>query len=198
LNISIRITLVLILSSLLVCGCELFTTRDPQPPDGANGGGWQFPSEPRTVLDNLSESVGRRSSVDYLRSFATSDVGLPEMRFVADPGSAANYPGLFDDWGIRQETAFVGSLFSSSNLPLDSLSELTLDMQRTQVLGDSALITAQYSLHLGHLRESAPRVVSGRFDFEILRGNDGGWYVQLWSDYRNEGQACWSDLKAQF
>ncbi|MDP8228708.1 MAG: hypothetical protein P9M15_04580 [Candidatus Electryoneaceae bacterium] len=157
-----------------------------------------MPHSPRTVLENLKTAIGRRSSVDYLRNLASVELGLEPFQFIADPQTSVNYKPIFDDWGIKQETAYAQALFSSSNLPLDSLAELTFTIEQETVLGDSATLNAHYDLHIGHLRDASPRMMEGHLEFRLLRGNDGGWYIQHWSDVRLGGQLCWSDLKAHF
>ena len=183
---------------LWLCGCELFSTRSVEDPSGSSGVGWVLPLKPRTVLDNMQTAVGRRSSVDYLRSFASEDLGLEPFQFIADPQTSVNYKPTFDDWGIKQETAYAQALFSSANLPLYSLSEVSFVVEQETVLGDSATLNAHYDLHIEHLRDTAPRIMEGHLEFRLLRGNDGGWYIQQWSDVRLGGQKCWSELKAHF
>ena len=189
---------IIILGLLIPTGCELFTTRTPEEPEGTSGEGWRFPLTQMTVLDNLVSAIGRRSEVDYMRAFDLGGVEVPSLEFHADPETASNHPGIFDDWGIEKERAHIQSLLSPTNLPYDSLSELVIEIDRETVLGDSADLVAQYHLHLGHLRDSAPRDMEGRLEFRLFRAMNGGWFVQRWVDFRIAGQACWSDLKAQF
>ncbi len=186
----------------LICcefiGCELFTTRAVEPPTGSSGEGWTLPLNPRAVVDNLENAIGRRSDVDYLRSLASDDVGLEPFQFYADPQTMVNFPSLFDDWSTKQETNFAQSLFSPSNLPLDSIVTVSFNIEQETVIGDSSSLNARYELNLGHVRDNAPRQMEGRLDLYMLRGDDGGWYIQRWYDVRIGGQQCWSDLKAQF
>jgi len=183
--------------AVLSAGCELFTTRAPQEPLGSNGEGWNLPLTPRDVLTNLENSIGRRSDVDYSHSFSSPDVGVAAFVFIADPQTAADNPGQFDYWGLTEEKRFAQTLFNPANLPLDSLATVTFSVSQERVVSDSAKINAGYSLHLGHLR-NAPRRMEGQLEMNLLRGNDGGWYIQRWSDLRNGGSPCWSDLKAKF
>ncbi len=197
---NIRLNLAkLILIILLLSGCGLFSTRTPEEPEGGSNIEWQFPRTPRIVVENLEVAVGRRSSVDYMRSFSTEDVGSAEFVFEADPDAEANNPDVFEDWDIERERNHVQSLFSPSNLPLDSLAELLIEITREPViLGDSADLSAEYELAVGHLRDAAPRRMDGYLDFSLKRADDGGWYIRFWRDKRIAGHHCWSDLKAQF
>lgn len=181
-----------------ITGCELFSTRAVETPTGTSGEGWVLPLSPLTVMENLISSIGRRSDVDYMRSFASQDNGMQQFSFYPDPQSESSYPGVFEGWSNPHEEAFIQSLFSPTNLPLDSIAEFRFEVQQETVLGDSSSINAYYSLHLGHVRESVARNVDGRLEFYLLRGQDGGWYIQRWYDVRIGDQPCWSDLKAQF
>jgi hypothetical protein len=193
----VKVCFIWIISCELI-GCELFTTRAVEPPSGSTGEGWILPLNPRAVIDNMGNAIERRSDVDYLKSLASDEVGLEPFKFHADPQTLVNYPNLFNEWSISQETNFAQSLFSPSTLPLDSMATVNFNIEQETVLGDSASLGAQYNLHLGHVRDSAPRQIEGWLDFYLLRGDDGGWYIQRWHDVRIGGQPCWSDLKAQF
>jgi len=182
---------------LFVTGCDLFTTRTPEEPTGSSGEGWNLPLNPRDVLTNMENSIGRRSDVDYAHNFSSEESGLPLFRFVADPQSVADNPGRLDSWGLTEEKRYAQTLFNPANLPLDSIASVAFAVTQEQLFGDSARVNAGYNLHLGHLR-SAPRVMEGQLEFNLLRGNDGGWYIHRWSDLRAGGHACWSDLKAKF
>lgn len=190
------ITIELVLSLLLLSGCELFSTRDPETPTGSSSGQWQFPTEPAVVLDNLQNAVGRRASVDYMRSFGIGEEDI--LVFLPDPKTVANHPGRLDGWGYYREQKFVESLFNPAVLPLDSIASLTMEITRSSTLADSAEISASYLLHLGHTVENAPIEMEGRTEFLLNRGSDGGWRIHQWTDFRSSGAACLSDLKAQF
>ncbi len=184
---------------ILLSGCDLFSTRNPEEPAGGSTSEWQFPRTPRVVVENLEVSVGRRSSADYMRSFLPDEGEGSDFIFEPDPETAANNPDKFAAWDIERERSCVQSLFSTSNLPLDSLAELSIVLTREPVLlGDSADLSADYELAVGHLRDAAPRRMKGYLDFKMVRTADGGWYVYIWRDKRLAGQHCWSDLKAQF
>ena len=181
---------------VLACGCELFTTREPESPTGSSSSGWQFPRNPRTVLENLSNSIGRRSSVDYLRTFSSEEAEENGFIFIPDPKTINNHLGHFDGWGVERERKYAEALFNPGVLPLDSISSLSYEVDFETVIGDSADISAIYGLHLGisDVLENAPHRMEGRMDFKLVRGTDGEWIVKRWKDYRIAGEPCWSDL----
>jgi len=188
-----------IVLAYIITGCDLFTTRTPEEPEEGTNIEWQFPHTPRLVVENLEVAISRKSSVDYMKSFIASNADIPEFIFEADPNTKSNNPGVFDDWDIECERSFVHSLFSLSNLPRNSLAELTIELTREPIqMGDSAGLSAEYNLHLEHTRNSAPRQMQGQLSFGLRRAADGGWYIQYWQDECIGGSQCWSDLKAEF
>ena len=189
----------ILLLSLLLISCDLFSTRVPDEPEDSSASEWQFPYSPRIVVKNLEIAVGRRSIVDYMRSFSDTSEAEMSFQFEADSETQLRYPGLFDNWGSDNERSHVQALFSPANLPLDSLAELAVQLESDPVLtGDSAEIYADYEMHIGHLNESAPRQMEGQLYFVLKRAVDGGWYLVFWRDVRLTGHDCWSDLKAEF
>lgn len=194
----ITLCILVLTGNLALTGCELFTTRTPEKSSGSSEQGWQFPFTPSIIIENLVSAVGRRSVADYMQAFETGELESSQMEFIPDPETVSNYPGVFESWSNKRERSHVQSLFSPVNLPYDSLAVLELSIDRETVIGDSADISAQYVLHLGHLRDSAPREMEGRLEFRLRRSEQYGWYVCRWIDYRLAGRPCWSDLKAQF
>ena len=182
----------------LITSCDLFSTRDPETPTGSTSGGRQFPRDPQTVIDNLIDAVERRSSVDYMHTFNADAGDSVIFEFIPDPESVHNFPGRFDDWSLKQESRFAETLFAVATLPLDSLITMEITIDRETVIGDSAETSAQYILHIGHLRDGAPRQMSGRMELKLFKGTGGGWIVQRWTDSRLAGSSCWSDLKGHF
>ena len=194
LNIHVMILIVCIFT---LTSCDLFSTREPEPPTGSSGGR-QFPRDPQTVIGNLVDAVGRRSSVDYMNIFSTDDGDSARFEFVPDPESVRSFPGKFDSWDLKQEERFTATLFAAATTPLDSIVFLEIVIDRETVIGDSAQTSAQYDLRVGHIREGAPRQMSGRMEFQMFKGDDGGWTIYRWVDVRLAGNSCWSDLKAHF
>jgi len=187
----------LILFNLFI-SCDLFTTREPETPTGSSSGGRQFPRDPQTVMDNLVDAVGRRSSVDYMYIFSPDEDDSARFEFIPDPESVRSFPGRFDNWDLKQEERFSATLFAAATTPLDSIAFLEIIVDRETVIGDSAQTSVQYDLRIGHLREGAPRQMSGRMDIEMVKGDDGSWTMRRWIDVRLAGSSCWSDLKAHF
>lgn len=181
-----------------ISGCGLFTTREPEDPSGLSGSGWQFPSSPGDVMENLTNAFGSRSSVDYLRSFSPGDNDDQGFVFIADPETIRDFPVRFSNWGITREQKFAESIFHPTVTPLDSIVAFDYTIERESFIGDSSRISANYDLHIGHMLEDLPTDFNGRCELTLHRSADGGWFVTRWEDFRSESSVCLSDLKAQF
>jgi hypothetical protein len=190
--------LTLATSLLLLVSCDLFSTRTPEPPTGSDNQGWTFPESPEIALANLHSAMGRRSSADYIRVFVSESSSSLGYVFQPDPVTISANPGKFDNWSVTNERQHSQSLFAPTNIPLDSLLNLETTVDRQTVVGDTAIISFGYLLHVGHKVDNRPRDFEGRADFRLIRFEDGGWYVVNWNDVRQTGKACWSDLKALF
>lgn len=174
---------------LFAGGCDLFTTRDPEPPSSGRGS-WQTPRVPLDVLDNLANALSERDAVNYLRSFDSDS-----FMFEADPVALSEDPTLAG-WDYGEESRHASRLFSAGTLPADSaLTAIFLAPQET-ILGDSAVILTGYELAAGVALTGVPRRMAGTADFRLRMGGEGYWQIFRWRDTRTEGQSTWSDFKS--
>lgn len=173
----------------LTVGCDLFTTRDAEPPDSTRNT-WITPREPRDVLDNLSSAIFERSTVNYMRSFDAQG-----FLFEADPVALNRDPSLAE-WGYDEENAHVGTLFSEGTVPRDSSLYVVFTVTDETLLGDSAEVYAQYELKAGTALAGVPYSMSGTAYFFLRMGSESYWQVYRWKDLRTEDESTWSDLKS--
>jgi hypothetical protein len=175
--------------ALLIVGCDLLNTRDPEPPDSGQGS-WEIPRLPGDVLNNLSAALFERNAVDYLLSFEQE-----QFSFEADPEATSQDPSL-EEWDFSAESAHINQLFGAGTLPPDSIVRVVfLNSQRT-TLGDSAEIIADYSLVAEIALAAAPGPMAGTAYFDLRIGQQGYWEIYHWRDSRTEEQNTWSDLKS--
>jgi len=170
-------------------GCELFTTRDAEPPDSARNT-WMTPRQPSDVLDNLSSAIFERSAVNYMRSFDAQD-----FRFEADAVALGRDPSLAG-WGYNEENNHARALFSEGVVPRDSGLYAVFTVIEETLLGDSSEIHAHYELRAGVALAGAPHEMAGTAYVLLRRGGESYWQVYRWRDLRTEEQSTWSDLKS--
>jgi len=174
---------------LLIAGCDLFRTRDAEPPDSGRGS-WETPRVPMDVLDNMSSALFERNTVNYLRSF-----GVEAFVFEADPVALARDATL-GDWTYDDESQHAAKLFSEGTLPSDSLFYVVFAGAEETILGDSAEIHVDYDLTAGVALAGVPHRVAGRADFYLQMGREGYWQITRWRDNRTEDVSTWSDFKS--
>ena len=175
--------------ALLIGGCDLFNTRDPEPPDSGRGS-WEIPRLPGDVLNNLSASLIERNAVDYLLSFEEE-----RFEFEADPEAMSRDPSL-EEWDYAAESAHINQLFGAGTLPPDSIVMVVFLNSQQTTLGDSAEIIVDYSLIAEIALAAAPGPMAGTAYFYLRIGQEGYWEIYHWRDSRTEEQNTWSDLKS--
>ncbi|NUO18541.1 hypothetical protein HUU59_03750 [bacterium] len=174
---------------LFAAGCELFETREPEPPAGARGS-WEVPISPEDVLTNLSLSLFERNSSNYMRSFSPDS-----FVFMADPIVLQQHPSM-SVWETANEQSHINSLFSEGVLPSDSILFVVFSAIEQTLLGDTAHITTHYELTAQVAIAGSPGRMAGEAQFSLEIGDQGYWEIRRWSDQRTEEAASWSDLKA--
>lgn len=174
---------------MIVSGCDLFSTRDPEPPDSGRNT-WITPREPSDVLDNMRAAMLERDAVNYMRSFDNA-----QFVFEADPVALSHDPSMAG-WGYPEESQHIARLFSEGTLPLDSILSAIFITSDVTILGDSAEISARYELTAGVALSGVPQHMAGTANFSLYIGGEGYWQINRWKDSRTENEATWSDLKS--
>jgi len=179
----------LVLLTLLVAGCDLFSTRRAQAPlETSDLCGPAISSD--RVLDVLDCTLQFHLPEDYLAIFDGQDYS-----FVPDGAALSNHQDLLP-WGYDQEAAHIRRLLSGQVVPIDSAVQAQFQVEESIEWADSARYLEAYTLHLGHVLEGIPRDVSGRAEFIFARNLDGTWRIRWWRDEAVGDQATWSDIKA--
>lgn len=180
---------IFLLTGVLVIGCDLFQTRDPEDPVGARGS-WEVPLTPSEVLTNLTLALFERNASNYMRSFQPDS-----FAFFADPQVLLQQPSIAD-WDYARELAHINSLLGEGVLPRDSVIFVLFTATEQTVIGDTARVTTRYDLTAQVALSGAPGPMAGEAEFSMRIGSQGYWEIVGWSDRRTEELASWSDLKA--
>jgi len=170
-------------------GCELFSTRSPESPEGVQSN-WVTPLESTQVLTNLSTALFERNAANYMRSFHADS-----FLFVADPQVQQQQPDVIG-WSYSDEQQYIDRMFGEGVLPRDSVAFVVFTSvdQRSGV--DTAHITTRYSLTAQVALSGAPGPMEGEAEFSLRIGDQGYWEIVRWTDRRTEELSSWSDLKA--
>ncbi len=192
-----RLLLPLLLIGPMLCGCDLFATREPEPPV-TGGSAFEQPTTPSTVLQNLQSAISFMNSLDYRKCFSDSSVGLEPFRFQPSAEGLSVAPGRFVDWSIEDEEAYIRTIFSE--LVEGEIPSLTLTPSEVTAtpIGDSIRFSADYTVKFPHTREGVEREASGRLLFTMKLSPRNEWYITWWQDIAVGNQPSWSLLKARF
>jgi len=184
----------LFLMVILSSGCELFQTRDAEPPDTGNVGVFLQPDRPEIVLDNLISAVENLNAVNYARC-------LIESGFRFNPSNSAlnSSPEIWASWSAENERTYFNNLRAAS--ANTSGHRLTLSNISTELSSnDSRQVFADYTLTVLHNRSNlgVPTTISGTFALRLQLLDSGLWTIGEWTDISKGGDYSWSDLKAAF
>lgn len=184
---------VIALSLLMVMGgCDVFDTREPDQPDGGSGT-WLQPDTPDRVVRNIQNAVSEMNAQNYLRSLG------PTFEFEPTVSARAREPSLWSGWALPEEETYFGRLAASSNF-LSGHSLQLLDITENIVDDERFVVDANYILTVQHSRsaEDVPTEFQGHLVWSIQRSSEGLWYLQAWTDQEVQSQPSWSELKATF
>lgn len=172
-----------------VAGCDVFSTRPPDPPI-EDSGTYVQPDTPAQVIENIENAVTELNAQNYRRSFD------PEFTFQPTASAEARDPSIWMGWGVQEEESYFSALVEAARLTTGNDLRLT-DVETTA--GETEFtVNATYLFTVNHRRTDLPETLQGRLVWTIAQGEDGLWYLTEWSDRQVGEAASWSDLKAAF
>lgn len=180
---------------LLLSGCDLFTTRDPENPD-ENRANFLPPKEPAVVIENLKNSFNDKNTQNYIACFV--DTLFVDKAFIFLPSSEAvsAYAFLAQDWGLDDERRYFNSVVAK--VPKDFPMTLTFsDESYSSLSGDTLIYSANYFINIPH-NSSEPKNYSGNLQFNMIRDSRSDWAIYYWKDTRSSNLPSWSEMKGIF
>jgi len=174
---------------LLVSGCSVFSTREPEEPLGETGSFIQ-PDTPEQVIENLQASVAELNTLNYRRSLSEDFAFRPTA-------TAQARESVFLSWSRSQEEQYFSAMVAAA--ALNQGHSLQLNDQSLTLLSESEFVLdATYVLSVNHRRAEVPTRVQGRLQWVLGQGPDGLWALEEWTDQELGSEPSWSDLKAEF
>ncbi len=174
--------------TLLLAGCDLLSTREPEPPTGNQNNG-DLALEPEEVFPLMASAFAVRDPDLYL--------GLIDEEFqcFASPATYSD-PSFFDQWTYNSEVNYIRSLLTPDFLPTDSLGLLEFpETLYEQSWPDSSVYRKKYRLELHTTADEVPVLYEGRFSVTVVRGEDNGWRILRWIDEDRIAGSTWSELR---
>ncbi len=192
---------------ITLSGCDLFSTRTPEPPNTTNTFIWTPATTPTYLLQNFTGTLQSLDAPDYIRAFiGTTDStssGTKSFSFVPAPGLDQTSRSIFTNWTVESERAWLSRL--SSLLPAKSQLTVLLSNEVTDETGSTtASISADYTISIPTSSSTVlPSVVQGSFQMQLaLVTTEQGtkeWRIVSWSDFlpKSGTGPTWTDLKVK-
>jgi hypothetical protein len=184
----------LLIGLLLVSGCNIFETRDTEPPT-QSGSDFQPPTGPDIVISNLQSAVAQKNATNYIACFADPLRSAHAFRFIPSAGANAQYPGIFASWSYSDEQSYFQNLIARASP--NGYSNLLLTQKSSVVSADSVVYTYDYTLSFDHTESGFPTTAQGNLQFSLAADN-GSWSIYAWIDYKTTNDVTWSSFKGKF
>lgn len=182
---------------VVLLGCNIFETRDPEPPSQSSSS-YVPATEPSLVFSNMSNAFRDLNSLNYVKSFADSSTSGRGFSFEPTPQAKVKYTGVFLLWNRQSEQQYFDNMRSR----IQSGSTATLVFQSLSVQSlqsDSAQYEATYTLTVPHSVAAVSKAATGKAQFFLLADRSRNWVIWRWVDLpTGTSNAAWSDLKGEF
>ncbi len=184
-----------ILFLLMSGGCELFETRDPEPP---SSGSSTFipPTSVDLVLENLSNAIAEKNTENFLRCLVDTLNSDQRYEFIPTAAAAGRYASTFVDWSLQSERAWFAAMKAFAEK--DAASSLTLNGAFAVITADSAVYEGSYDLTYRHGVSSVSETVRGTLQFILHTDRNSIWSISRWSDIPLNEETSWSEWKGRF
>jgi hypothetical protein len=188
---------IIIILSLFLSGCGLFSSRDAESPT-APASNYQPAVTQDQLFTNLQNSFKDKLSQNYIACFV--DSSFLSSKFVFTPSSEASlkYPELNADWNLRDEENYFKSLISYTQ---DGSLALTLSPKGFTSSGEYFTYDYEYSIIVPVDEEGKVKpLYKGIAQFKIALDSRSQWVIIEWSDVKinNSSEPTWSELKGSF
>ncbi len=180
----------LLILLLLLQGCSLFSTRDPEDPVDEAGTFLQ-PDTPEQVVENIQAAIAELNTPNYGRS-----INL-EIIFTPTATATAQDPAIWQNWSQTEEQQYFSTMAAAAEFGIGH--NLQLNDETVSIISEDRFdIDASYTLTVNHNRPNVPTTVQGRLIWVVRQGEDGLWSLSEWTDREVGSTASWSTLKAEF
>ncbi len=186
---------VLLISCIVISGCDIFNTRDAEKPTQPRS---DF--EPAATVDiliqNFINSLKDKDVTNYMACLSDTSFTEKKFHFIPSNEAISTYPTLMD-WEKRNEEQY----FTNMSIKVNSNSQIVLTLKEgaRNNFGDSTFYTASYSLNLPFVNsnsEITPEIYEGTLTFKMIRDSRSVWSIYSWQDNKTTNASLsWSDLK---
>ncbi|MBN2857875.1 MAG: hypothetical protein JXN63_05690 [Candidatus Delongbacteria bacterium] len=178
-----------ILFLLVTVSCsDIFSTRDPENPDGNNEG----------VYNETAEDL----VISFKTSLLTLDLYRYESLFLNLPDHEDSYTFIsqasdveqsrFYEWNIENEKYFITGIKNDSI----GFSEIELSYDIPGETSESVELNVDYRMNV--TKGETSYEIKGTFIFDLIKINSLFWYIRTWTDVSSSGNKSFSSLKEPY
>lgn len=173
---------------IFIAGCDLVTTRDPEPPQLPRAN-YTPATTPEILIQNLINAFHDKIPENYISCFSEK-----KFQFSPSAGSAAQFQFL-QSWTYQDERQNFNNIIHA--VPGSAQIVLNLVNQQKNLYGDSVAFAAVYSLSVPFSDEQKPRYYQGNLHFTFIKDQNNQWVISNWLDIKDEKYPSWSELKGR-
>lgn len=182
-------------SCILLVGCGLFETRDPEPPTSGSST-FVPPTSPDLVLENLRNAVSEQSTENFLRCLVDTLNSDQRYEFIPSAAAAGRYASTFASWSLQSERAWFAAMKAFAEK--DASSSLVLTGAFSVIAADSAIYQGSYDFTFRHGVSNLAETVRGSLQFVIHTNRNSIWSITRWTDFPISDETSWSEWKGRF
>ncbi len=184
-----------VLTGCILQGCDLFDTRDPEPP-ASGSSKFVPPTSPDLVLSNLESAVGEKNTENYIRCLVDTLNSSQRFLFIPSAAAAGRYTATFSTWSLQAERSYFSALKTFTGA--SGASSLHLTGSFSILSTDSAVYEGRYDLLFRHGVSGVAENVSGTVQFVLHADRGSIWSISRWTDIPVADQTSWSEWKGRF
>lgn len=180
---------------VLLGGCGLFETRDPEPP--ASSSCFSVPAtRPFIVIMNLRNAVAQKCADNYAACFARGGPG--ERSFVYTPSAEGRdqYGSLLLGWTADDESAYFRTLLARA--VTNGFASLELTPRDSLIAADSVVYTFEYAFTVEHTEPGFPITARGNMQVTLTPNASTIWSISRWADFSTTAEPTWSLFRGRF
>ncbi|RMD48748.1 MAG: hypothetical protein D6830_06270 [Ignavibacteria bacterium] len=179
---------------MLVTGCDLLTTREPENP--VTGRSQRtLATTPDLLFQNLENSLKEKFIDDYMSCFVDTLLLDREFKFIASGEDISQFP-ILGNWTLANERDYFINMISQT------IDKTPIILQLKQVgvnnFGDSAYYQFDYSLVISTNNENLQSNYKGNLKFKINLDKSNQWVITEWEDIKENNSHSWAELKGYF
>jgi len=177
----------------LVGGCDMFSTRSPEPPDTGQSA-FIPPTSPDILLSNFISAFEERNPENYTLCLGYES----SYQFVPSANAVAIFSNIFDNWDISSERRYFLAMVAS--LPTGEKPFIQFIRQPLQSFPDSAIFIADYRVKIP-IQTGETLDYAGQTQMTFFRSSTGLWSILRWVDLMessSDNASTWSNFKADF